>query len=121
MNVEIQVWTLIGVVIAGGGIAISVAFHAMELLGGRIDSLGSRIDSLSGRIDGLDRRVDVLDNKVDGLEAKLDNKVDALSNRMDVKFDLQSSRLDSLVAELGHVNLTLDELVGKAHTHDRVA
>jgi len=103
VNVEIQVWTLIGVVIAGGGIAMSVVFHAMGLLGSRIDSLG-------GRFDGLDRRVDALDTKID-----------ALSNRMDVKFDLQSSRMDSLVAELGHVNLTLGELVGKAHTHDRVA
>ncbi|HWD53415.1 MAG TPA: hypothetical protein VG412_13520 [Acidimicrobiales bacterium] len=110
---EIQVWTLIGVVIAGSGIAVSVVFHAMGLLGSRIDSLG-------GRIDGLDRRFDVLDNKVDALDSKFDNKIDALINRMDVKFELQSSRIDFLVAELGHVNLTLGELVGKAHTHDRV-
>jgi hypothetical protein len=103
MNVEIQVWTLIGVVIAGGGIAISLILHAVGLLGERIDSLG-------GRIDALERRIDALDTKVD-----------TLSNRIDTKFDLQSSRMDSLVAELGHVNLTLGELVGKAHTHDRVA
>jgi outer membrane murein-binding lipoprotein Lpp len=107
MNVEIQIWTLIGVVIAGGGIAISLILHAMGFL--------------SERIDALDTKVDALDAKVDALDAKVDTKVDALSNRMDIKFDLQSSRIDSLVAELGHVNLTLGELVGKVHTHDRVA
>jgi hypothetical protein len=107
MSVEIQVWTLIGVVIAGGGIATALILHAMGFLGDRIDSLGERID-------GIDHRIDALDTK-------LDTKIDALSNRMDIKFDLQSSRMDSLVAELGHVNLTLGELVGKAHTHDRVA
>lgn len=107
MNVEVQVWTLIGVVVAGGGIAVSLILHTMGFL-------GHRIDSLVERIDGVDHRIDALDTK-------LDTKIDALSNRMDIKFDLQSSRIDSLVAELGHVNLTLGELVGKAHTHDRVA
>jgi hypothetical protein len=101
--VEIQLWTLIGVVIAGGGVATSLLLHA-------VGSPGSRIDSLERRIDGLDTRMDALEARVDGL-----------SNRMDVKFDLLSSRIDGLVAEVGHVNLTLGELVGKAHTHDRVA
>ncbi|HEV3264556.1 MAG TPA: hypothetical protein VG014_03470 [Acidimicrobiales bacterium] len=114
MSVEIQVWTLIGVVIAGGGIATALILHAMGFLGDRIDSLGERID-------GIDHRIDALDHRIDALDTKLDTKIDALSNRMDIKFDLQSSRMDSLVAELGHVNLTLGELVGKAHTHDRVA
>ncbi len=100
MNVEGQVWTLIGVVVAGGGIAVSLILQAMGL---------------------LSERVDALDNRIDGLDRKVDAKIDALSSRMDIKFDLQSSRIDSLVAALGHVNLTLGELVGKAHTHDRVA
>jgi outer membrane murein-binding lipoprotein Lpp len=114
MNVEIQIWTLIGVAIAGGGIAISLILHAMGFLGERIDALDTKVDA-------VDTKVDALDAKVDALDAKIDTKVGALSNRMDIKFDLQSSRIDSLVAELGHVNLTLGELVGKAHTHDGVA
>jgi hypothetical protein len=71
MDVEIQVWTLIGVVIAGGGVATFLLLHAFGSLSGRMDALGIRIDGL--------------------------------------------------VAEDGHVNLTLGELVGKGHTHDRVA
>jgi len=107
MNVEVQGWTLIGVVIAGGGLALSVLLRA-------IGSLGDRIDSHDLRFDSMDRRFDSMDNK-------FDSKIDALSNRMDVKFDLMSSRIDALVAEVGHVNVVLGELAGKAHTHDRVA
>jgi hypothetical protein len=89
MEVEIQVWTLIGVVIAGGGIATALILHAMASLGGRVDAIGARVD--------------------------------ALDNKIDVKFDFLSSRIDGLVTEVGHMNLTLGELVGKAHTHGRVA
>jgi len=89
MEVEIQVWTLIGVVIAGGGIATALILHAMASLGGRVDAIGTRVD--------------------------------ALDNKIDVKFDFLSSRIDGLVTEVGHLNLTLGELVGKAHTHGRVA
>ena len=89
MEVEIQVWTLIGVVIAGGGIATALILHAMASLGGRVHAIGARVD--------------------------------ALDNKIDVKFDLLSSRIDGLVTEVGHMNLTLGELVGKAHTHGRVA
>jgi len=92
MDVEIQVWTLIGVVIAGGGVATSLLLHAIGSLSGRLDSLARRIESVERRIDGLDNRMDALGIRIDGL-----------------------------VAEVGHVNLTLGELVGKAHTHDRVA
>ncbi|HWE69339.1 MAG TPA: hypothetical protein VG205_03195 [Acidimicrobiales bacterium] len=103
---EIQVWTLIGVVIAGGGVATSLLLHAVGSLGGRIGSLGGRIGSLGGRIDSLERRIESVERRINGL----DSRVDALG-----------IRIDGLVAEVGHVNLTLDELVGKAHTHDRVA
>jgi hypothetical protein len=89
MEVEIQVWTLIGVVIAGGGIATALILHAMASLGGRVDAIGARVD--------------------------------ALDNKIDVKFDFLSSRIDGLVTEGGHMKLTLGELVGKAHTHGRVA
>jgi hypothetical protein len=96
MEVEIQVWTLIGVVIAGGGIATALILHAMASLGGRVDVLDRRVDAIGARVDALD-------------------------NKIDVKFDLLSSRIDGLVTEVGHMNLTLGELVGKAHTHGRVA
>jgi|PersoiStandDraft_1058852.scaffolds.fasta_scaffold65094_2 hypothetical protein len=96
MEVEIQVWTLIGVVIAGGGIATALILHAMASLGGRVDVLDRRVDAIGARVDALD-------------------------NKIDVKFDLLSSRIDGLVTEVGHLNLTLGELVGKAHTHGRVA
>ena len=95
MEVEIQVWTLIGVVIAGGGIATALILHAMASLGGRVDVLDRRVDAIGARVDALD-------------------------NKIDVKFDLLSSRIDGLVTEVGHMNLTLGELVGKAHTHGRV-
>jgi|GEM_PF-1249344 len=96
MEVEIQVWTLIGVVIAGGGIATALILHAMALLGGRVGVLDRRVDAIGARVDALD-------------------------NKIDVKFDFLSSRIDGLVTEVGHMNLTLGELVGKAHTHGRVA
>jgi len=96
MEVEIQVWTLIGVVIAGGSIATALILHAMASLGGRVDVLDRRVDAIGARVDALD-------------------------NKIDVKFDLISSRIDGLVTEVGHMNLTLGELVGKAHTHGRVA
>jgi hypothetical protein len=96
MEVEIPVWTLIGVVIAGGGIATALILHAMASLGGRVDVLDRRVDAIGARVDALD-------------------------NKIDVKFDLLSSRIDGLVTEVGHMNLTLGELVGKAHTHGRVA
>jgi len=96
MEVEIQVWTLIGVVIAGGGIATALILHAMASLGGRVGVLDRRVDAIGARVDALD-------------------------NKIDVKFDLLSSRIDGLVTEVGHMNLTLGELVGKAHTHGRVA
>jgi hypothetical protein len=96
MEVEIQVWTLIGVVIAGGGIATALILHAMASLGGRVDVLDRRVDAIGARVDALD-------------------------NKIDVKFDFLSSRIDGLVTEVGHLNLTLGELVGKAHTHGRVA
>lgn len=96
MEVEIQVWTLIGVVIAGGGIATALILHAMASLGGRVGVLDRRVDAIGARVDALD-------------------------NKIDVKFDLLSSRIDGLVTEVGHLNLTLGELVGKAHTHGRVA
>lgn len=99
MNVEIQVWTLIGLMIAGGGVATSLVLHAIGSLGGRIDSLERRIDSLERRIESVERRMDGLDNRMDGL----------------------SIRFDGLVAEVGHVNLTLGQLVAKAHTHEKVA
>lgn len=96
MEVEIQVWTLIGVVIAGGGIATALILHAMASLGGRVDVPDRRVDAIGARVDALD-------------------------NKIDVKFDFLSSRIDGLVTEVGHMNLTLGELVGKAHTHGRVA
>ena len=96
MEVEIQVWTLIGVMIAGGGIATALILHAMASLGGRVDVLDRRVDAIGARVDALD-------------------------NKIDVKFDFLSSRIDGLVTEVGHMNLTLGELVGKAHTHGRVA
>jgi len=96
MEVEIQVWTLIGVVIAGGGIATALILHAMASLGGRVGVLDRRVDAIGARVDALD-------------------------NKIDVKFDFLSSRIDGLVTEVGHLNLTLGELVGKAHTHGRVA
>ena len=96
MEVEIQVWTLIGVVIAGGSIATALILHAMASLGGRVGVLDRRVDAIGARVDALD-------------------------NKIDVKFDLLSSRIDGLVTEVGHLNLTLGELVGKAHTHGRVA
>jgi hypothetical protein len=96
MEVEIQVWTLIGVVIAGGGIATALILHAMASLGGRVDVLDRRVDAIGVRVDALD-------------------------NKIDVKFDLLSSRIDGLVTEVSHLNLTLGELVGKVHTHGRVA
>ncbi len=103
MEVEIQVWTLIGVVIAGGSIATALILHAMASLGGRVGVLDRRVDAIGARVDAIGARVDALDNKID------------------VKFDLLSSRIDGLVTEVGHMNLTLGELVGKAHTHGRVA
>jgi hypothetical protein len=96
MEVEIQVWTLIGVVIAGGGIATALILHAMASLGGRVDVLDRRVDAIGARVDALDNKIDVI-------------------------FDFLSSRIDGLVTEVGHMNLTLGELVGKAHTHGRVA
>jgi hypothetical protein len=118
MNVEVQGWTLIGVVIAGGGLALSVLLRAIGSLGDRIDSHDLRFDSMDRRFDSMDNK---FDSKIDALDSKVDGKIDALSNRMDVKFDLMSSRIDALVAEVGHVNVVLGELAGKAHTHDRVA
>jgi hypothetical protein len=93
--VGLPVWTLIGVVIAVGASLRPFFFtpwhHSV--------------------------RVDVADRRVDAIGAR----VDALDNKIDVKFDFLSSRIDGLVTEVGHLNLTLGELVGKAHTHGRVA
>jgi hypothetical protein len=110
MEVEIQVWTLIGVVIAGGGIATALILHAMASLGGRVGVLDRQVDAIGARVDAIGTRVDAIGARVD-----------ALDNKIDVKFDFLSSRIDGLVTEVGHMNLTLGELVGKAHTHGRVA
>ena len=61
VNVEIRVWTLIGVVIAGGGVATSLLLHAVGSLGGRLDSLERRIGSLERRFHGLANRTDALE------------------------------------------------------------
>jgi len=95
MEAEIRVWALIGVVIAGGGIATALLLHPMASLG---ESRRGRSPSRCARL-----------------------RLDALGNKIDVEFDLLSSRIDGLVTEAGHLNKTFAELVGKAHTHGRVA
>jgi hypothetical protein len=59
---EVVVWTLIGVVIAGGGVATALILHGMNLLGDRIDLICERIDLICERIDLICERIDGVGN-----------------------------------------------------------
>jgi len=90
------VWTLIGIVVAGG-VAFAVDIRVgLRHLGERIDG---RIDHLDGRIDHLDGRIDHLDGRIDHLDG----------------------RIDAVNSELHGINRTLGQLIATAHVHDHVA
>ncbi len=62
------VWTLIGIVVAGG-VAFAVDIRVgLRQLGERIDG---RIDHLDGRIDHLDGRIDAVNSELHGINRTL--------------------------------------------------
>jgi len=69
------VWTLIGIVVAGGvafAVDIRVGLrHLGERIDGRIDHLDGRIDHLDGRIDHLDGRIDAVNSELHGINRTL--------------------------------------------------
>ncbi len=100
MDMAAQVWTLIGVIIAGGTAAFVAILSGTRALGARVDSLGTE---LRGEISGL--RAELKD-EIGGLRADI--------GRLDL-------RIDGLSHDLGTVNRTLGELVAKSHVHEHAA
>ncbi len=111
MDMAAQVWTLIGVIIAGGTAAFVAILSGTRALGARVDSLGTE---LRGEISGL--RAELKDES-GGLRAELKDEIGGL--RADIgRLDL---RIDGLSHDLGTVNRTLGELVAKSHVHEHAA
>jgi hypothetical protein len=122
MDMAAQVWTLIGVIIAGGTAAFVAILSGTRALGARVDSLGTE---LRGEISGL--RAELKDeigglraelkDEIGGLRAELKDEIGGL--RADIgRLDL---RIDGLSHDLGTVNRTLGELVAKSHVHEHAA
>ena len=88
MDMAAQVWTLIGVIIAGGVAAVAAITSGTRALGAHVDILFA---DLRREIGGL--RSDI---------GRLDLRIDGLSH------------------DVGSVNITLGELVAKAHEHQHV-
>ena len=100
MDMAAQVWTLIGVIIAGGTAAFVAILSGTRALGARVDSLGTE-----------------LRGEISGLRAELKGEISGL--RTDIgRLDL---RIDGLSHDLGTVNRTLGELVAKSHVHEHAA
>ncbi len=139
MDMAAQVWTLIGVIIAGGTAAFVAIVSGTRALGARFDSLGLRVDSIGDRVDSLGLRVDSLGDRVDSLGTELRGEISGLrtelkdeiaGTRAELKDEIGGLRteigrldlrIDGLSHDLGTVNLTLGELVAKAHVHEHAA
>ncbi len=130
MNVAVQVWTLIGIIIAGG-VAFSVAILG-KIDGLRAEFIGAN-DALRAEFIGANDalRAEFIGAN-DGLRTELKSEIGELRTdlkseigelRTDLKSEIGATnvRVDAINVELHTMNRTLGELVAMAHTHEHVA
>ena len=108
MNVAVQVWTLIGIIIAGG-VAFSVAILG-KIDGLRAEFIGAN-DALRAEFIGAN----------DGLRTELKGEIGELRTELKGEIAATNVRVDAINVELHTMNRTLGELVAMAHTHEHVA
>ncbi len=108
MNVAVQVWTLIGIIIAGG-VAFSVAILG-KIDGLRAEFIGAN-DALRAEFIGAN----------DGLRTELKSEIGELRTDLKSEIGATNVRVDAINVELHTMNRTLGELVAMAHTHEHVA
>ncbi len=106
-NVAVQVWTLIGIIVAGG-VAFSVAIL------GKIDRLRAE---LIGANDGLRTE---LKGEIGELRTELKGEIGELRTELKSEIGATNVRVDAINVELHTMNRTLGELVAMAHTHEHV-
>ncbi len=130
MNVAVQVWTLIGIIIAGG-VAFSVAILG-KIDGLRAEFIGAN-DALRaefiGANDGLrtelkgeigELRAD-LKSEIGESRTDLKGEIGELRTELKGEIAVTNARIDTINVELHTMNRTLGELVAMAHTHEHVA
>ncbi len=119
MNVAVQVWTLIGIIIAGG-VAFSVAILG-KIDGLRAEFIGAN-DALRaefiGANDGLRTE---LKGEIGELRTELKSEIGELRTELKGEIAATNVRVDAINVELHTMNRTLGELVAMAHTHEHVA
>ena len=108
MNVAVQVWTLIGIIIAGG-VAFSVAILG-KIDGLRAEFIGAN-DALRAEFIGAN----------DGLRTELKGEIGELRTELKGEIAATNVRVDAINVELHTMNRTLGELVAMAHTHEHAA
>jgi hypothetical protein len=110
------VWTLIGVVIAGGVATLSILLTRIDRVDKKIEDLDTR---LSGKIEDLDTR---LSGKIEGVDTDLGAKVDVVDTDLGAKVDVVDTDLSRGLAEtnerLARIEGSMEVLVHMAHTHN---